>query len=236
MTIRSDWLDRWMNRARRPKPSVSLRPWRRNTPVRGRICAQFYLGALQYTSGKYERACETFSAFEDRLAQSPWTPNARLGHGQALLKRDRPDEAVRMFQAVAADSQLAVEARYWIALAEKAKKDWQDAAQTLLALADANPSHPLAPAMRFHAGDALLAAGDVPAAMQQFDAVLALPAGERSAAESVAPGSSKRCVEESRRSFRPRILPASIARRRNSPGVIPIAKPATTCGGSRPAR
>jgi TolA-binding protein len=149
--------------------------------------AQFYLAALQYTAGKYERACESFSAFENRLAKSPWQPNARLGHGQARLKRNQSDEAIKMFEAVATDPQLGVEARYWIGLAQKAKKDWKAAAKTLRALAEANPSHPLTPAIRFHAGDALLAAGDVPAAIQQFDAVLTLPAGKDAVEESGQP-------------------------------------------------
>ncbi len=148
--------------------------------------AEFYLGALQYAAGKYDRACQTFSAFENRLAQSPWAPNARLGDGQAWLKRDRPEEAIKQFEAVAADRQLGVEARYWIGLAQEAKKDWVAAAKTLQTLSDANPSHPLMPAMRFHAGEALLAAGETPAAIQQFDAVLTLPAGKPISPDSLA--------------------------------------------------
>jgi len=135
--------------------------------------AQFHLGALQYTAGKYPQAVESFSAFETRLAGSPWRPNARLGHGWALMKLNRPDDALKMFEAVASDPKLGVEARYWIGLAQKAKKDWPAAAKTLLSLAEANPAHELAPALHFHAGDALLSGGDVAAAIEQFDIVLA---------------------------------------------------------------
>jgi TolA-binding protein len=140
--------------------------------------AQFYLGALQYSMGKHAQAMESFTAFEDRFSKSSWQPNARLGHGWLLLRQDQPDQALKMFQAVANDPKLGVEAGYWIGLAQKAKKDWATAAATLTALADANPAHELTPAIRFHAGDALLNAGDISAAIQQFDAVLALHAKE----------------------------------------------------------
>jgi cellulose synthase operon protein C len=62
--------------------------------------AQFHLGAMQYAAGQYEKAVETFSLFEDRLASSAWQPNARLGLGMALLKLDRPDDADKHFDAV----------------------------------------------------------------------------------------------------------------------------------------
>ena len=64
--------------------------------------AQFHLGALQYATGRYEPAIESFSAFETRLAASSWQPNARLGRGLCLLKLQRPDEAVKQFDAVLA--------------------------------------------------------------------------------------------------------------------------------------
>ncbi len=62
--------------------------------------AQFHLGALQYEAGRYPQAIESFAAFEDRLPQSPWRPNARLGHGLSLLKLNRPAEAIKQFDAV----------------------------------------------------------------------------------------------------------------------------------------
>ena len=64
--------------------------------------AQFHLGALQYLAGRYDQAIESFAAFDDRLAKSPWRPNACLGRGLALLKLDRPTEAIRQFDAILA--------------------------------------------------------------------------------------------------------------------------------------
>ena len=64
--------------------------------------AQFHLGALQYAAGRFDQAIENFAAFEDRLAASPWQPNARLGHGLALLKLNRPADAIKQFDVVLA--------------------------------------------------------------------------------------------------------------------------------------
>jgi TolA-binding protein len=71
--------------------------------------AQFHLGALQYDLGQFEKSIETFAAFDGRLEKSPWRPNARLGRGLALMKLDRPDEAIAQFDAVLADSAAGVE-------------------------------------------------------------------------------------------------------------------------------
>lgn len=71
--------------------------------------AQFHLGALQYATGRYDQALESLSAFEDRLAASDWQPNARLGQGSALLKLNRPVEALKLFDAVLATPSLGGE-------------------------------------------------------------------------------------------------------------------------------
>jgi TolA-binding protein len=61
--------------------------------------AQFHLGIVQYDLGEYDRALTSFSAFEGRLAKSPWRPNASLNCGLALLKLNRPNEAIKQFDA-----------------------------------------------------------------------------------------------------------------------------------------
>ncbi len=140
--------------------------------------AQFHLGALQYATQKYAEAIETFAAFETRLAESPWRSNARLGRGWALLKLERPDEAKPVFEGITSDRKVGIQARYWLGLTQKAEQDWAAAAQTLLAAIVAAPEHELIPAVRFQAGDALLRAGDPEAAAEQFDHVIASPAGD----------------------------------------------------------
>ena len=135
--------------------------------------AQFHLGALQYAAGKLEETVEAFEAFESTLAESPWQSTARLGRGWALFKLDRLAEAKSVFASIASDAKLGVEARYWLGLTEKAQKDWQSAAQTLLEAAADNPDHKLAAALRFHAGDCLSCAGRHAAAEEQFRLVIA---------------------------------------------------------------
>ena len=71
--------------------------------------AQYHLGALYFAAGDYRGAIECFAAFDDRFAQSPWRPNARLGGGLALLKLDRPVEAVLQFDAVLATETAGAE-------------------------------------------------------------------------------------------------------------------------------
>lgn len=139
--------------------------------------SQLRLGAVQYASGKFSEAAESFAAFEANWKQSPQIGMARLVHGWALMKLGRSKDAATLFKQVAADSKLGTDACYWLGLAQKAQKDWTAAAKTLLEAAGQAPEHRLSTAIRFHAGDALLHAGDYPAARQQFDAVLQSPSG-----------------------------------------------------------
>ena len=88
--------------------------------------AQFHLGVVQYDSGKYDQALTSFSAFEGRLAKSPWRPNARLNCGLALLKLNRPNEAIKQFDAAMATPsadeevvQQAVQGKIQAALADE---------------------------------------------------------------------------------------------------------------------
>jgi TolA-binding protein len=135
--------------------------------------ARFHLGALQYSQGEFQDAIETFAAFESSLSKSEWRASARLGHGWALVKLGRSDEAATMFRSISGDPKVGVEARYWLGLVQKEKKEWGAAATTFVEAAQADPSHELIPALRFHAGDALLQAGDVESAEAQFELVMA---------------------------------------------------------------
>lgn len=134
--------------------------------------AQFYLGALQYALGRFPEAVETFRTFESRLAESPRRSTARLGRGWALVKLDQPGEAESIFNDLKSDPKVGVEAWYWLGMTRKAQKNWQTAAATLLEAAAAHPGHKLAPAMRFHAGDCLIHAGDMAGAVKRLDQVI----------------------------------------------------------------
>jgi TolA-binding protein len=134
--------------------------------------AQFYLGAMQYASGRLEEAVRTFEPFDSTLAESPCRPTAQLGRAWALLKLGRLAEGASILETVASDPKVGPQARYWLGLAQKAQEEWPAAAQTLLEAAADYPSHDLVPAMRFHAGDALMRAGEMKAAAEQFDQVI----------------------------------------------------------------
>lgn len=134
--------------------------------------AQWRVGAVQYALGKYAEAAESFAQLEQKWPHSSRQAAARLGRGWALLKLNRPAEAAACFQKITGDAQLGIEASYWLGLAQKAQKDWFAAAKTLLEAAATRPNDPLVPALRFHAGDALLHAGDHAAAKEQFAWVL----------------------------------------------------------------
>ncbi len=138
--------------------------------------AQFHLGALQFADGDFTEAIETFVALETNFPESPWLAKAKLGRGWALRNLNRPEEAKPLFEDLVDDPTIGVEARYWLGLTQKTQQDFDTAAKTLLAaIAAAGPDHTLASDIRYHAGDALLRLGEVAAASQQFDLVIASP-------------------------------------------------------------
>jgi TolA-binding protein len=135
--------------------------------------AQFRLGALQYATGKYAEAVETFKEFDAKFPQSPRRPTVRLSEGWALIKLKKLDEAKTLFSNLAADPKVGIEARYWLGMVQREQKQWPEAAKTLLAIAEADPKHELIPAVRFQAGDSLMRAGDAAGAQKQLDQAIA---------------------------------------------------------------
>ena len=134
--------------------------------------AQFRLGASQYASGDYAAALETFDALPATFANSEWKDKAALAAGQTLFFLNQFDPALARFERLAKLPEIGLEARYWIGLTHKARRQWDAAAETLLAAAAESELPPLAPALHFHAGDALVQAGRLKDADAQFDLVL----------------------------------------------------------------
>jgi TolA-binding protein len=133
--------------------------------------AQFCLGMSQYAAKEYAEAAKTFAVFESTFRESPLAEKALLGRGQAEYQLKDYAQAEQIFRRLAASPALGIEAGYWLGLAQTAQHDWQAAAQTLLAVAAKDEKHALAPAIVFHAGDALARAGNRPAALEQFERV-----------------------------------------------------------------
>lgn len=135
--------------------------------------AQYRLAVSFYRSGDYEQALECFSEFATTFAKSPLRPRAELAAGQTLYHAGEIEQARARFEQLAGRGEIGLEARYWLGLAEKAQHDWAAAAATLLAVAQAaDADEHLAPAARFHAGEALLHAGKNVEAEAQFTQVL----------------------------------------------------------------
>ena len=140
--------------------------------------AQFRLGAVQYARGDYEEALRTLGEFDSTYKQSDLVDKARLSRGWSLFQLDRFDEARELFESLKEKPGVASEARYWLGLTYKAKQQWAEAAKILLAAAD-DRKHELAPAMLFHAGDALRRQQKTAEAGEAFEAVLSgWPEGE----------------------------------------------------------
>ena len=134
--------------------------------------AQYRLGRDDYAAGEYQKALDTWGAFDKQLATSPLRPQARLGRAQALFQLKRYDEAQTLLGELADKTSLGVEARYWLGLTLKAREHWPAAAEALLQASTDIPAHPLAPAIAFHAGDALLRSGKSAEALAQFNRLL----------------------------------------------------------------
>jgi len=207
--------------------------------------AQFRLGALYYTTGRYAEAIDTFALFETKLSASPWKQSACLGRGWALLKRNRPQEAQAQLRTLIDDPQLGIQARYWLGLAQKTQGDWAGAGKTLLAAAEADPKHSLMPAIRFHAADALLKAGDPAAASRQFDQIILLgsekhewvehalrgkvqaawQAKDHDAVDRAAAEFAKRCPQSSLKDDVHRMLAASLLERKSYDAAVKLLEP-----------
>ncbi len=136
--------------------------------------ARFRLGALQYARGAYGDATATLQPLEEHASAGPWRPRASLVRALALRKLGQFDGAAALLAGITSDPTVGVRAQYWLAAVRKDQKQWDAAAKILLAAARQHPEDSLIPAMRFHAGHALLRAGRATEAAEQFDVVLKL--------------------------------------------------------------
>lgn len=136
--------------------------------------ARFRLGALQFAAGRHDEAIATLRTLDDDAAAAAWRARGRLVRALALRKLGRLDEAATLLTDVATDAAIGVEAQYWLATVRKDQRQWDAAATILLAAAEKNPSHRWIAAIRFHAGEALRAAGRLDEAAQQYELVLGL--------------------------------------------------------------
>ena len=132
-----------------------------------------YVGDIALKQGDPATAEAIFNQALRQFPNSPRSAQYHLGLGRALLEQNRFDEAIEQLTSLAGNAEVGLESQYWLGLAHRATKHWDAAAKTLLAAAGAaGPKDRLLPAIRFHAGDSLLQAGDPQKATEQFDLVL----------------------------------------------------------------
>ncbi len=137
--------------------------------------SRFGLARALEQQGDHAAAEQGFAAIAAQR-DSPIADVAQFRLGLVRYTRGDYSAAETTFANLIADfprSQLAAKSDYWRALSIKAQRRWDEAAKLLIAAAERDPRNPLSANLRYHAGDALLAAGKSAAASEQFDRVLA---------------------------------------------------------------
>jgi TolA-binding protein len=129
------------------------------------------LGSTENSLGNYDQALSTLQEFTAKFPDSQLADKSQLGQGYALHKLGRNADAQAILASLASKPEMQVDASYLLGLSQAAEQQWQAAAETLknIPLDDA---HALAPAISYHAADALLHAGKTEEAAKEFDRVL----------------------------------------------------------------
>ena len=133
--------------------------------------AGFHLGRRHYLDGDYAAAMLEFAKLRTDFPESPWKDAATLGQARAELKLGDDDTAVANCASCSVVRKSARSCALRLGLLHKQHERGQDAADVLVAAADKQPDHPLAPYSGFHAGDALLLLNQAAAADGRFQAV-----------------------------------------------------------------
>jgi TolA-binding protein len=136
--------------------------------------SRFSLARIDEQQGRLVDAERRFREIAERKG-SAIADVAQFRVGLVQYTRKDFAAAEKTFAALPAafpKSTLQTKALYWSALSIKAQERWQQAAALLVDLAGKDAKNALADAMRFHAGDALLAANKPTEALEQFDALL----------------------------------------------------------------
>ncbi|RIK77583.1 MAG: hypothetical protein DCC68_17025 [Planctomycetota bacterium] len=137
--------------------------------------SRFGLARTHEQQGNHAAAEEGFASISARR-ESPIADVAQFRLGLVRYTRGGYAAAEKTFaelNSTFAETKLAAKSDYWRALAIKAQQRFDEAARVLIENAERDPQSPLAANLRYHAGDALLAAGKNDAAIEQFDRVLA---------------------------------------------------------------
>jgi cellulose synthase operon protein C len=137
--------------------------------------ARFGLARTYEQQGNHAAAAEGFAALAERR-DCPIADVAQFRLGLVRYNQGDFAAAEKDFEKLNVSfngSKLTAKADYWQSLSIKAQRRYAEAAGRMIGAVQRDSQSALAPSLRYHAGDALLAAGDAPAAIEQFDRVLA---------------------------------------------------------------
>jgi TolA-binding protein len=129
------------------------------------------LGSTENSLGSYEQALATFKQFAARFPGSSLTDKSQLGQGYSLHKLGRNADAQAILAPLSSKPEMQVDAADLLGLSQAAEQQWDAAAETLKGIS-LDDAHELAPAIAYHAADALLRAGKSEEATQEFNRVL----------------------------------------------------------------
>ncbi|MEZ6051613.1 MAG: tetratricopeptide repeat protein [Planctomycetaceae bacterium] len=120
--------------------------------------AQFNLSARLFEDQQFEEAASSFDTVVARFPESGLAPLAQLNAGFSRYHLGDLPAAIESFAKVQDDAKYGTTAQYWIGLSQKSLGQFDQAAETLLALYHKDENQPLAESMLFHAADSKLGA------------------------------------------------------------------------------
>ncbi len=134
--------------------------------------ALLHCATVENAAGNCQTALELLDQLAATNPDAPLLDQARLARGYAYFKLARHPEAEVVLHELVDHPRLGIEARYWMGHSQIDSGQWEAAAKTLQTGAAIDPDHRLAPAMQFHAGEALVHEHQIAQARVCFDQVL----------------------------------------------------------------
>jgi TolA-binding protein len=133
--------------------------------------ARFHLAAQLFEAEQYAEASQAFDSLARTFPQHRYSVLAQLNAGYSKYHLGDFPGAIAYFKRIVDDENVGRTARYWIGLSEKAQRDFDRAADTLLALYREDEQQPLAENILYHTADSRLASKSYAEAKETFLAV-----------------------------------------------------------------
>jgi TolA-binding protein len=130
------------------------------------------IGTAYFEDRDYAAALKAFEDLEQRFPKSPWLNTAKLNRALCLYQLKRYDQAQRLLDAQTSNSPDVPEGWYWLGMTQKARGQFDLAANTLLDAHTRFSKTALAAEMLFHAAHAQFQRGEYKSAMERFQQVV----------------------------------------------------------------